>query len=259
MAPLNPSIFDAHLHPRGLNDQDLESMRFFGVTSALAVSFASPLPATSAELLSDFDDIVRTQLPRLERAGIHGYAALGVDPRCAPRRGLSEVLAALPHYFQGGKVVAIGEIGLQRGGAAEEEVFIEQLNLARRLMVRVLVHTPGPEKERLTRRILSILRDCGIAREKILVDHTNAKTVRLVLECGHYAGLTLHPDELRSEEAVKLVRRLGSERLILNTNSGNGAGDILAIARAVNLMRKAQLPLKVIERVSMKNAAEFIA
>ncbi len=238
MAPLNPSIFDAHLHPRGLNDQDLESMRFFGVTSVLAVSFASPLPATSAELLSDFDDIVRTQLPRLERAGIHGYAALGVDPRC---------------------VVAIGEIGLQRGGAAEEEVFIEQLNLARRLMVRVLVHTPGPEKERLTRRILSILRNCGIAREKILVDHTNAKTVRLVLECGHYAGLTLHPDELRSEEAVKLVRRLGSERLILNTNSGNGAGDILAIARAVNLMRKAQLPVKVIERVSMKNAAEFIA
>jgi len=138
-------------------------------------------------------------------------------------------------------------------------VFIEQLNLARKLKVRALVHTPRAEKERLTRRILNILRDCGIAREKILVDHTNAKTVRLALECGFYAGLTLHPDELRSEDAVKLVQKLGSERLILNTNSGNGAGDILAIPRAVNLMRKAEVPLKVIERVSMKNAAEFVA
>jgi len=83
-----PSVFDAHLHPQGITNQDLESMRFFGVTSALAVSFASPLPATPAELLSHFDNIVRVQLPRLEQAGIRGYAAVGVDPRCGPRRGL---------------------------------------------------------------------------------------------------------------------------------------------------------------------------
>jgi predicted metal-dependent TIM-barrel fold hydrolase len=252
-------IFDAHLHPEGINDQDLESMRFFGVTAALAVSFASPLPASSTELLAHFEDIVDKQLPRLERAGIHGYAALGVDPRSTPRRGLTEVLAALPHFFHGGKVVAIGQIGLQRGGAAEEEAFREQLDLARRLKVSVLIHTPRRDKERLTRRILNLVREVGVGREKVLIDHTNAKTVRLALECGHYAGLTLHPDELRSEHAVALVRKLGSERLILNTNSGNGAGDILAIPRTVNLMRKIGLSPGVIERVSQKNAAEFIA
>ena len=36
--PELPSLFDAHLHPEALSDQDLESMRFFGVERALVVA-----------------------------------------------------------------------------------------------------------------------------------------------------------------------------------------------------------------------------
>ncbi len=257
MAATLPALFDAHLHPGGIPDADLESMRFFGVVSAVAVAYASPLPARSAELFAHFEDILRTQLPRLERHGIRGYAALGIHPRCIPRRGLAEVLAELPRYFQGGKVLAVGEIGLHHGGQAEEEAFAEQLNLARKLNLKVLVHTPAREKERLTRRILTVLRVCRIPPGHILVDHANARTARLALECGYFAGLTLHPEELRAERAVALIRKLGSERLILNTDSGNGPGDIVALARMANLMAKAKLSGRVIERVARKNAAQF--
>ena len=82
-------------------------MRFFGVQAAVAVAHHSPTEATPKGLLKHFDELVSRQLPRMERAGLRAYAAIGVHPQRVPRRGLSEVLAALPAYFKAGKVVAI--------------------------------------------------------------------------------------------------------------------------------------------------------
>ena len=139
----------------------------------------------------------------------------------------------------------------------EEEAFLEQLALARSLGLRVLVHTPGQDKERHTRRILSLLRDSGVTPGRVLVDHASSKTVRPILGCGHWAGLTLHPEQLRAERAVALVRRLGSERLVLNSDAGDGAGDILGLARLANLLAKARLSPPIVRRVASENAERF--
>jgi uncharacterized protein len=251
-------LFDAHIHPEGLTDVDLESLRFFGTTAALVTAHHAPREAKAQSILAHFDDVVRVQLRRLEKTGIRGFAALGVHPRCLPRRGLSEVLSALPSYFRGGRVVAIGEIGLHRGGEFEEEAFSEQLLLARQLKLPVLVHTPHKDKARITRRTLQLLRASGVPAPSVLVDHADGSTVRLIQECGHTAGLTVHPAELKAERAVALVRKLGSERLVLNTDSGDGAGDITALARTANLMRKTKLSEDVVERVCHSNALEFV-
>ncbi|WP_307733199.1 TatD family hydrolase [Stigmatella ashevillensis] len=249
-------LFDAHLHPESLSDQDLESMRFFGVERALVVAhhFAEPTPKA---LRLHFDDLVGRQIPRLDRLGIRAYAALGVHPRCIPRRGLSEVLSSLPDYFQGGRVVALGETGLHAGGEEEEEAFLEQLALARRLKLRVVVHTPTQDKERHTRRILTLLRTAGTLPSRVLVDHATARTVGPILGCGHWAGLTLHPEALKAERAVALVRKLGSERLVLNSDAGDGAGDILGLARLARLLAKANLSERVVRRVACENAERF--
>jgi predicted metal-dependent TIM-barrel fold hydrolase len=232
-------------------------MRIFGVTAAIVVAHHSPPQATARALLEYFDTIVQVQLPRLARAGIRGYAALGIDPRCVPHRGLHEVLSALPAYFRGGRVVALGEVGLQRGGAAEEDALTEQLLLARKLKLPVLVHTPVSDKERVTRRVVNLLRLAAIPAAQVLVDHTNVHTARLVLACGYTAGLTVHPDELSAESATALVRRMGSERLVLDSDLGDGPGELLGLSRAANLMTKQKLSKRVVERVCFKNAAEF--
>jgi predicted metal-dependent TIM-barrel fold hydrolase len=249
-------LFDAHLHPEGLSDQDLESMRFFGVERALVVAHHFPEP-TPLALRRHFDELVGRQLPRLERLGIRAWAALGVHPRCLPRRGLSEVLASLPDYFRGGRVVALGETGLHRGGIEEEEAFLEQLALARQLKLRVVVHTPNRDKERHTRRILTLLRQSGVRPSRVLVDHATGRTVRTILGCGHWAGLTLHPEALRAERAVALVRKLGSERLVLDSDAGDGAGDILGLARMASLLSRARLSERVVRRVAFVNATRF--
>ncbi len=256
-APASP-LFDAHLHPEGLRDADLETLQFFGVRAALATAHHAASPASARSLLAHFDELVGTQLPRLERAGVRGYAALGVHPQVLPRRGLEEVLSALPGYFGGGRVVALGEIGLHVGGQAEEEAFLEQLALARRLKLPVLVHTPDRDKARLTRRTLTLLRESGVLPSRVLVDHADGRTVRVILACGHYAGLTVHPLELRAERAVAIIRKLGSERLVLDTDAGDGAGDLLALARTANLLARANLSAQVVRKVSAQNAREFL-
>jgi predicted metal-dependent TIM-barrel fold hydrolase len=257
MADEPAALFDAHLHPEGLTDQDLETLRVFGVSAALVAAHHAPIDSTSRDILAHFDSILSVQLPRLERQSIRAYAAIGVDPRCVPRRGMSEILSALPGYFATGKVVALGEVGLHSGSEAEESALVDQLQLSAKLKLPVLVHTPSRDKERHTRRILNLLKAAGILPRRALVDHASGRTVRTILECGYFAGLTIHPDELSAERASALVARLGSERLVLNSDLGDGPGDIIGLPRVVHLMQKRKLSERVIHKVAFANAARF--
>ena len=249
-------LFDVRLQPEARSPADLETMRFFGLSAAVVAAEALPR-ATAASLREHFDDLVRGQLPRLAAAGVRGYAALGVHPQSVPRRGLSEVLSALPSYFTAGKVVALGAIGLHQGGEAEVEAFTQQLQLARRLKLPVVVTTPRRDKERVTKRALRLLGESGLLPQRVLVDRTSAATVPLVLECGCWAALAVHPDELSAEAAVAIIRRRGGQRLMVSSSAGAGAGDILSLARLVSLLGKGRLSPQLIAKVAHENAAEF--
>lgn len=255
--PAAPRLFDSHLHPERLRDVDLQTLRYFGVQRALVVGRFLEEPGVEA-LQAQFRELVSTQLPRLERSGIDATLALGVHPRSLPRRGLQAVLELLLAAFDSRRVVALGEIGLHHGGPAEEEAVVEQLHLARRLRVPVLVHTPERDKERHTRRLLTLLREHGPSAERVLVDHVSARTLPVVLGCGHWAGLTVQHGALKAERAVALVARVGSERLVLNSDAGDRSGDLLALPRAAHLLQEAGLSGRVVRRVAWANAGTFL-
>ncbi|MDP2273545.1 MAG: TatD family hydrolase [Archangium sp.] len=248
-------FFDPRIHPATLTDQDLETLQIFGVRAVLAVADATAHPATPEGLFAHFDELLGTQLPRLERSGLRAWAALGVHPRVLPHRGLGQVLEALPGYFKGGKVLALGQLGLSKGDEREEEALLEQLALAHQFNRPAIVSAPGMEKERLTRKLLAVLQRSELEAGRILVDGAVGKTVRIIRELGFYAGLTLHPDHLTVEKAVALVRALGPERLVLDTAGGDGASDILALGRAAHRLAKGGLSAKVVRRVTRDNAA----
>ncbi len=249
-------LFDAHLRARGLSARDLADLRFFGVTGALAPSDDSGSPLGADAIRRGWEQLAGPIVRRLRRGGLAGYAALGVHPKRIPWRGLELLLAELPDLLGRPEVVAIGAIGLESGGPREEQVFARQLGLAKDLRLPVLVHTPFADKARLTRRTLAVLREADLPPERVLVDRADGRTVRMIRACGYRAGLSLSPSR-GVEDAVRLVRTLGADGLVLESDAGEG-GDLLALPRAADRLGKAGLSDAVIRRVCGGNALAWL-
>ncbi len=253
------TFFDAELHPLPLRRGDLDDLRFFGVAGALAPADDAVAPVTRESLRSAWDALAPGATRRLRRAGIAGFAAVGIHPRRIPWRGLEALLAELPDFLGRRHVQAMGAVGLEEGGAREEAVFARQLELARELRLPVVVHTPWRRKERMTRRVLALLREHELEPRRALVTHADARTVRMIRACGYAAGLSLSAGPSDAiDDAVQLVRSLGSEGLVLGSGAGDGAGDLLALPRAAGRMAKAGLSQAVIRRVCCANALQFL-
>jgi predicted metal-dependent TIM-barrel fold hydrolase len=258
--------FDVRLHPQGLTDKDLESLRIFGVTHVLIAPTLEP-GVDAKGILAHFDELLGAQLSRVRRQGLTAFVCLGIAAPSVPRRGLQEVLAALPGYLSQAPVKALGAVGLVKRAKAElptgatdanEEAMLEQLKLARRFSLKVLATVPGAAKEAVTKTTLSLLRKSGVNPAQVLVDGVSERTVRAVREFGFYAGVNLHPDHVRAEDAAKLVKSLGPERLVLASAAGEGACDLLSLPRAAHLMEKAGLSTKVVAKVTLENASSWL-
>lgn len=253
-------LFDADLHPLPLRRGDLADLRFFGVTGALALPGASG-GATRESIRRAWDAVAGEGVRRLRRAGIAGVAAVGVDPRAIPWRGLEALLAELPDFLGRHRVVAIGAVGLEEGGPREEAVLARQFELARELRRPVVIRTPWRAKERITRRALAMLREHEVEAGRVLVLGADARTVRMIRAFGHAAGLTLSASGARGDaldEAVRVVRALGPEGLLLGSGAGDGPGDLLALPRAAARMAKAGLSAAVVRRVCGGNARALL-
>lgn len=250
-------IFDAAIHPFHLPDVDLHDLVFFGVQAAVLVLGDEIDAVDGEELLEIYGRMIREEVPRFRRAGLAPFVALGIHPRRIPERGLERVLAELPAFFGEARVVAIGPAGLEEGGRREEQVLLRQIELAQQLGSRIYVRTPERDKLRHTRRTLSLLRESEIDPGRVLVGQVDGQTVRLVRACGFSAALSVSPMRIRAEAAVELVRQLGAGDLLLASELGAGAGDLLALPRTAWLLERAGLSRPVIRRVIRENALAF--
>jgi predicted metal-dependent TIM-barrel fold hydrolase len=254
--------FDALLRAGLLGARDVADLRFFGVTGALVPSDDAVVPATPAAIRRHWDAVVAA-VARLRRQGFAAFAALGVHPRRIPLRGLEALLAELPDALGRPRVAALGAVGLAEGGEQEERVLVRQLELARELRLPVLVDTPSRAKERITKRVLAVLREAELEPEKVLVAGADDRTVRAIRACGYLAGLPLSIGGARGradgvEAAVAVVRALGPEGLVLASDAGVGGGDLLALPRAADRLARAGLSDAVVRRVCGGNAVAFL-
>ncbi len=252
--------FDALLHAGGLRPRDVEDLRFFGVSGALIPSDDSVVPA-AASIRRGWDGVVASAR-RLRRGGLAAWAALAVHPRRIPLRGLEALLAELPDALGRPEVAALGLVGLAEGGDLEERVLLRQLELARELRLPVVVETPWRSKEPVTRRVLALLREAEVEPGRALVVGADARTVRPIRACGHLAGVALSASGRGPrggiDAAVRIVRALGPEGLVLVSDAGEGGGDLLAVPRAADRLAKDGLSEAVVRRVCGGNALAFL-
>jgi predicted metal-dependent TIM-barrel fold hydrolase len=199
---------------------------------------------------------------RAARFGLPHYSWLCINPKESEDVELArDVIGIIPKFLDRPNVLGIGEIGLNKNSRNELKVLEWHIELAARAQQLILVHTPHLEdKLKGTRLILDALQaDPRIQPGRVIIDHVEEHTVRLVLERGHWAGMTLYPEsKCTAARACDILEQYGSERLWLNSACDWGVSVPLAVPYAALEMRRRGWAPERIDAVIYQNPLRFM-
>ncbi len=146
------------------------------------------------------------------------YAAVGVHPHEAETVGPG-TYNKLARLAQSDKVLAIGEIGLDyhynhSPREVQRQVFVDQLNLADKLDLPVVVHSRESDRD-----VADILSDNSVGRKGVIHCFSGSKEMLLkCLELGYYislSGVVTFPKATRVQQLVGLIP---NDRLLVETD-----------------------------------------
>ncbi len=190
-------FFDPHIHVASRTTDDIEALARAGCVAVGEPAFWMGYDRTAAASFYDyFRQLTEWEPRRTANYGIRHYAWLGINAKEAENVPFArEVIALLPEFLDKPDVLGIGEIGLNKCTKNEVATLLELIELAMQRGEQLLFHTPHlEEKYRGTRMILDVLRaDRRVDHNRVWIDHCEEHTIRLVLDEGYWAGLTLYP------------------------------------------------------------------
>ena len=254
--------FDPHIHMLSRTTDDYENMAAAGIVGVIEPAFWLGQPRTHVGSFIDYyDTLIGWEHFRAEQFGILHFCTMGLNPKESNDVDMAEgVMAILPRYLQKDNVVGVGEIGYDDITPEEERFFCEQLELAKQHNLPVLVHTPHRDKISGTKRTIDVVRESGIAEERVLIDHLNEQTLPLVLETGCWRGHSIYPNTKMSEpRMVKLLQQYGLEKMVINSAADWGVSDPLKVPKTAQAMREAGFNEADIELLTFDNPINFFA
>jgi predicted metal-dependent TIM-barrel fold hydrolase len=99
-----------------------------------------------------------------------------------------------------------------------------------------------------------------IERHRVMVDHAEEHTLRLILDNGYWAGLTLYPQtKVSAARAVDMIERFGPERICVAGACDWGPSDPIAVPRFMMEMRRRRHREELIHRVVFENPVQFLS
>ncbi|MDF2866740.1 MAG: hypothetical protein K0S11_210 [Gammaproteobacteria bacterium] len=250
-------FIDPHLHMTSRTTDDLLRMRQAGIVAIIEPAFWLGQPRTNVGSFQDyFNSLIGWERFRASQFGIKHYCTIGLNSKEANNEALAEqVMELLPLYVCKEGVVAIGEIGFDEQTTLEEKYFRKQLELAKQVDMPVLIHTPHRDKQQGTSRSMDLCLEHGLAPHKVIIDHNNEETVQEVLERGFWAAFTIYPKtKMGNERMVEIVKRYGSERIIVDSSADWGHSDPLAVPKTAQLMLEQGIARQQIHEVCYQNA-----
>lgn len=252
-------IFDPHIHMSSRTTDDYEAMYAAGVRALVEPAFWLGQPRTSVGSYTDyFDALIGWERFRAAQFGIRHHCTIALNPKEANDPRCREVLDVLPRYLAKDGVVAVGEVGYDSMTKEEDEVFARQLAMALEHDLPVMVHTPHRDKLEGTKRTLDVVREAGLAPERVIVDHLNEVTVELVKDSGAWMGFSIYPDTKMDEHRmVEILRRYGLDKMIVNSAADWGRSDPLKTAKTGQAMLDAGFTEADVDKVLWQNPVEF--
>jgi predicted metal-dependent TIM-barrel fold hydrolase len=255
---------DPHIHMVSRTTDDYESMSKMGCVAVSEPAFWAGWDRGHVEGFRDyFRQITDFEPKRAAQHGIQHFTWMCINAKEAEDRGMArEVIAIIPDFLDKPNVLGIGEIGLNKNTRNEVLTFLDHVELAARYDQSILVHTPHlADKYQGTRMSIDmLLADSRIDPQRVIMDHCEEHTVRLALENGFWAGMTLYPNtKCTPERAVDMIEMYGPERMLVNTSGDWGPSRPGNIPNFIVAMQRRGHPDSLIHKIVYENPLEFFS
>ncbi|NVM29161.1 MAG: TatD family hydrolase [Candidatus Helarchaeota archaeon] len=250
-------IIDAHIHTIFRPSKFFEEYRLMGVEAVITVAFY-PITPTHTNTLEDlFRWLIKRETKRLQAAGIVCYCGIGIHPRSIPGKFDTKIYNFIKENM-GGRVVALGEIGLEKATEEEIEVLEKQLIMAKEHNnFPVILHTPGKNKRDITKKLIELLESIGITNG--IIDHVSPENIDLALNTKLYIGLTVQKGKLTMDSFLQIIREQEDQinRIILNSDLGIDIAHKFIVPKTIQRMAEEGIDEKIIQKISHKNAEKL--
>lgn len=254
------TIIEPHIHMYSRTTDDYQRMYDAGIRACVEPSFWLGTNRRYAGTFFDYYQLIlEFETVRARRFGIDHFCAVSLNPKETEDVGLAkEVIDGLGEYLDHPRCVALGEIGFNNNTKNEEDAFLRQLQIAEDRSMPVIVHLPHIDKLKGAIRTAEIIRAEGFSVERIVMDHNTEDTIRISLDTGCYAGMTVYPiSKLTPERVSAMIREHGSERIIVNGSADWGISDPLSLVKVVDYMKADGHDEKTITDLVFNTAMKF--
>ena len=254
--------FDPHIHMYSRTTDDYERMSVAGIEVIVQPSFWLGSPRTSVGTFVDYwEHMISYESKRAKEFGIHHYTCISVNPKESTERPLAiDALDVMikRQFLKREGVVALGEIGYNLINDLEEELFVKQLEICKRENLLAMIHLPHNNKLEGMKRMQKIFESGHYDFNKILIDHNTEETIKMTLEIGAWAGLSVYPvTKLSPDRVIRIVNQHGSDRIMVNSAADWGISNPLSVPLTASEMRKNSCKTDDIEKVTFFNAYNF--
>jgi predicted metal-dependent TIM-barrel fold hydrolase len=255
-------------------------MALAGVVGISEPAFWAGFDRSPAGFIDYFRQLTEVEPKRAAQFAIQHYCWICLNPKEAEDLGKAkEVLAEIPKFLSRPTVLGVGEIGLNKNTPNEAKVFQQHVQLAIDTFHAsenagdntctagkhhlILIHTPHLEdKLKGTRMILDMLKDFGAALDpgRILVDHVEEHTIKMVKDQGYWAGMTIYPvSKCTPQRAVDMIEMHGANRLCVNAAADWGVSDPLQTHRTMLEAKRRGHALATLLQIFHNNPQEFFS
>jgi uncharacterized protein len=255
-------FIDPHIHIASRTTDELAAMAKMGCVVVGEPAFWMGYDRTGVSSFRDyFRQLTEWEPRRCDNCGIRHYAWMGVNAKEAENVAFArEVIALLREFLKRPNVLGIGEIGLNKNTPNEMTTLAALVDLALSSGEQMLFHTPHlADKYKGTRMILDLLAgDRRVDPTRVCIDHCEEHTIRMALESGYWAGITLYPTtKATPERAADMVEIYGPDRILVNSSADWGPSNPLAVPEFIFTMQRRGHDESVIQQVVYDNPLKF--
>jgi predicted metal-dependent TIM-barrel fold hydrolase len=253
-------IIEPHIHMYSRTTDDYQAMYKAGIRACVEPSFWMGSNRRYAGTFFDyFQLILEFETVRARRFGIDHFSAVSLNPKEAEDVKLAdEVIAGLDAYLDHPRCVALGEIGFNNTTPNEERAFVKQLQIGKKRKMPIVIHLPHVNKLAGTVRTAEILKAEGMDVTRILMDHNTEETIKISLDTGCYAGMTVYPiSKLTPERVSGMIKQYSIKRIIVDGSADWGISDPLSLVKVVEFMKKDGHGESTIKDLVFNNAMSF--